>query len=328
MSIGKSQSPWTASKAMERFQGHGNAPLTSVRVSNSCPSLECVLAHPPRRVRTRSSPSLLRRASTTSTTSPCAPGGALNGHKIGGARRCQGGGGVHHNRAGIWHRSAESGGGGGGEDEPLAGFPRGVQWVAVRWCLRARRANNNSRRRRRRMTMCVPSPPPGVPSCWKRAPPPTSAVRAPPPGTSRTSPARAPRHRRTHTRSTSEREPMHRPRRHRHAQRAARAPSIPCSGRADIEWPCAPLCRHRAPMSARAGAGRGRRTCRSALVISGGRYIMPMECAVADSRSCSSTDEVSGRLTVRGLTAAPSPPPIDAPCTHCLRHGDPMRAQK
>eukprot|EP01047_Picozoa_sp_COSAG01_P001108 COSAG01_NODE_23_length_37704_cov_30.005877_48_plen_106_part_00 len=29
-------------------------------------------------------------------------------------------------------------------------------------------------------------------------------------------------------------------------------------------------------------------------------------------------------------TATPPPtrPPIDAPCTHCLRHGDPMHAQK
>eukprot|EP01047_Picozoa_sp_COSAG01_P039745 COSAG01_NODE_3302_length_6295_cov_3.185765_3_plen_115_part_00 len=26
--------------------------------------------------------------------------------------------------------------------------------------------------------------------------------------------------------------------------------------------------------------------------------------------------------------AEPDPPPIGAPCTHCLRHGDPMHAQK
>jgi hypothetical protein len=31
---------------------------------------------------------------------------------------------------------------------------------------------------------------------------------------------------------------------------------------------------------------------------------------------------------MEGLCLPPPPPPIDAPCTHCLRHGDPMHAQE
>jgi hypothetical protein len=59
---------------------------------------------------------------------------------------------------------------------------------------------------------------------------------------------------------------------------------------------------------------------------------MPVEMSVEMSGTCTTASSGCLSRAWRGDGALPSPPPlpppIDAPCTQCLRHGDPIHAQE